>query len=237
MYYSNGFYRPRNCSKFNEDQKELKSKNGIICSLCCDILSDPVKLNCGHIFCKECLSYGKCTLCDEVYCDFDLIVDTETNRNISKLIVNKCGVCNTIFIKRKNTLSEFYYLEHILYCCKQKKFSKGFPEAIRLDHDYKDADNIDDVKFDFYNVNLLSDFIKTMNMTLGNGWPLVECKNNVFYNQVLNVRKSDTIPVMATNKTQSLGGTSEEVPVFYIMEDCTFDDRRDIWFKKYFEFC
>uniref|UniRef100_A0A8C3XQ96 RING-type domain-containing protein n=1 Tax=Chelydra serpentina TaxID=8475 RepID=A0A8C3XQ96_CHESE len=30
-------------------------QRGVNCSLCLDILKDPVSLSCGHTFCKECI--------------------------------------------------------------------------------------------------------------------------------------------------------------------------------------
>ncbi|XP_060731422.1 E3 ubiquitin-protein ligase TRIM39-like [Tachysurus vachellii] len=83
---------------FSHDSSSLLSKDLLLCSICVDVLTDPVTTPCGHNLCKSCLTqcwdknqHCHCPLCNQIFTKRAKLKINTTLREIADYFKKKIG--------------------------------------------------------------------------------------------------------------------------------------------------
>ena len=96
-------YDIENCTNLDNEHMELE------CPVCFNIFNDPLKLNCGHRFCNECINRIDnllCPLCRTPFGKTNSITFSENKR-----------VIDNSKIKKDNELEK--YINHLIFRCNE----------------------------------------------------------------------------------------------------------------------
>jgi hypothetical protein len=118
-------------AKVNLTNVEFKENtDDLTCSICLELFSYPVTLNCLHTFCEQCLlknTSKKCALCRNIYKSDQYFANETVKSNIKKLTIIKCNDCDkqhtienycTLYCKVCNVQFKNTKREHVFnQCC------------------------------------------------------------------------------------------------------------------------